>query len=112
MRDASVSKLIAAIANRAANAVAEAKADATDPKLIADAAERRMVATAIMRNVEAEPRDRLKAADLLNRMDAIYVQKVDVTHHTKPDLTKLSDAELAVLEQMMAKAAPVVEAVH
>ena len=31
---------------------------------------------------------------------------VDVTHHTKPDLSRLSDDELAILDRMMAKAVP------
>ena len=36
---------------------------------------------------------------------------VDVTHHSKPDLSKLNDQELATLEQMLSKAVPA-ESVH
>lgn len=80
---------------------------------IADATERREILSVLLRDRETHPIARLKAADILNRMDAIYVQKHDVTHHTKPDLSKLSDAELAALEQLVTKAAPVqAEAVH
>jgi phage terminase small subunit len=57
-----------------AEAVAEGQ-QALTRATIADAAERREVATAILRNTEEEANARLKAADVLNKMDGLYVQK-------------------------------------
>jgi hypothetical protein len=38
--------------------------------------------------------------------------KLDVTHHAKPDLSKLTDAEIAAVEQILSKATSGGEAVH
>lgn len=105
----------AQIVNRreqAVNGLVEAALKA-DRSKIADAAERREFFTAIMRDPEAWLIARIKAADTLNRMDGEYVQKIEHTHKTKPDLSQLSEAELAQLEQLVTKAQPATtEAVH
>lgn len=79
---------------------------------IADVRERREILSRHLRAATSEVAA-AKVADVLNRMDGIYIQKHEVTHRTKPDLSKLDESELATLEQMLSKAVPVaIEAVH
>jgi phage terminase small subunit len=58
-------------------AVNEARADLTT-EAIADAKERRELLTKHARNMQ-EPVSSIKAVDVLNKMDGIYIEKHDVT---------------------------------
>lgn len=46
---------------------------------IADAQERREVLTTILRSPETDPGARIKAVDVANRMDGVYVERHEVT---------------------------------
>jgi phage terminase small subunit len=68
---------------------------------IADAVERRQVLSLVFRDKEMHPLARLKACDILNRMDGLYIQKIeDVTPPARkkaPVLRALSDDALSDL---------------
>jgi len=82
----------AAIANRAANLTRQS---------IADAAERREILTAIARSKDSEHRDVAKAIDVLNKMDGLYIQKVehsgnvDIVHRLAQGRARVSQARQA-----------------
>ena len=50
-----------------------------DKEIIADAFERRVKLTAILRDKENSVSDITKAIDILNRMDALYIQKNELS---------------------------------
>lgn len=53
----------------------DTRRDALKTAAIADAKERREVLTAILRSGNAEPRDRIRAIDVANKMDGVYIEK-------------------------------------
>lgn len=53
----------------------EEAAAAANPGRIADASERRALLTTMLRDAEFNPAARVKAADVLNKMDGVYIQK-------------------------------------
>lgn len=73
----------AAIANqRATFANPLVNPEHADAGKIATATRRRVVLSAIFEDTDAERRDRIKAADVLNKMDGVYIK----THrHMGPD---------------------------
>lgn len=68
----------------------------------------------LMKRGQSEAARIMAARELLDRGHGKPREYHDVTHHTKPDLSRLNDAELAALEAIVAKAVPVApsEAVH
>lgn len=53
--------------------------DAQTQSAVADAAERRELLTGMARSKDEHPVARLKAVDILNKMDGLYVQKHEVS---------------------------------
>lgn len=51
----------------------------TEQSTVANAAERRELLTRMARDIEAHPLARLKAVDIHNKMDGLYVQKHDIS---------------------------------
>lgn len=62
-----------------AQAIANQEAEKANQN-IADAQERREFLTTMQRDPTAHPIARLKAADILNKMDGQYLQRVEVSH--------------------------------
>jgi phage terminase small subunit len=60
-------------------AAVTARRVALDSQSIADAKERREILTAIIRNGQQESRDRIRAIDVANKMDGIYIEKHELT---------------------------------
>lgn len=100
-------KTAAAMANENLNKpyVAAYLATLAEPsrnKRIANIEERYELLTAILRNVansdEIKTNDRLKALDLLNKMEGVYVEKIEVADVT--DHADLLDKRISKVEQL------------
>jgi hypothetical protein len=57
-----------------------------------------------MRNEALGAAIRIRAIDVLNRMDGLYVHRFDIRHAPPLDLSRLTPEELAALERLLSKA--------
>lgn len=69
-------------------------AEQSTSKAVMTATERKEWLTEIIMSKEEETKDRLKAVDILNKMDGAYIEKVEVNGQINNPLAKLTDEEL------------------
>lgn len=85
LKDAKVQSYIAKLRGEIDKAVADAEVErveaerVVEQKTIADAAERRTLLTGMARDTDEQPVARLKAVDILNKMDGLYIQKHEIS---------------------------------
>lgn len=58
--------------------IAKLREKADDAKIL-NAKERRMILSEIVNDLEASKRDRIRAIDVMNKMDGIYITKTELT---------------------------------
>jgi phage terminase small subunit len=111
LRDPAVIERIANLSEKVAKAAAQEvaaaceRAEVADRPKIADAAERRSILSAMLRDLELNPAARVRAADVLNKMDGIYVQRVEHSGAIAVQKSKvLRSLPAEVLERLDAEA--------
>lgn len=69
-------------------------AEESTSEAVMDATKRKEWLTEIILSKEEETKDKLKAVDILNKMDGAYTEKVELNGQLKNPLAKLTDEEL------------------
>lgn len=69
-------------------------AEVSTSKAVLTATQRKEWLSEIILNKEEETKDRLKAVDILNKMDGAYIEKVEVNGQLNNPLANLTDEEL------------------